>query len=378
MQAIARANRVYPGKDCGVIVDYNGMLKSLRAALAQYAVGDDGDDPGEIVAPIEELLQSLVEAIEASEKHLLGLGFDPSRLAGASGFSKIQALRDAVEALYTTDEDKRRFEIMARQVFQRFKALVMEPSAFAYAVRHDNIEAIYKKLSERRDTANVTAVLKELHKIVNEAIRAQQLGPDDPEELTMDLSQIDLVRLRDEFAKKVRRKHAALQDIRDVVEAQLAAMLAANPERMDYYKRYQEIIADYNREKDRVTVEDTFIRLVEFANSLDAEQRRAAAEGLTEEELALFDLLYRENISKADRERLKQASKSLLASLRVRIATMPNWTKNTQTQADVKVLILDAVWQSLPRPPYSEQDVEVLAERVYDHVWGQWTGGFAA
>ncbi|WP_371706930.1 hypothetical protein [Oceanicola sp. D3] len=42
MQAIARANRAYPGKDCGLIVDYNGMLASLRAALAQYALGDDG------------------------------------------------------------------------------------------------------------------------------------------------------------------------------------------------------------------------------------------------------------------------------------------------------------------------------------------------
>jgi type I restriction enzyme, R subunit len=371
MQAIARANRIYPGKDCGVIVDYNGMLKSLRAALAQYAVGDDGDDPGEIVEPIEELLQSLIEAIEAAETHLRGLGFDPVRLTGARGFTKIQALRDAVDVLCTTDDAKRRFEIMARQVFQRFKTLVMEPSTYAYADRHDNIEAIYKKLSERRDTANVTAVLKELHKIVNEAIRAQEPGAGDAEELTMDLSQIDLAKLRDEFAKKVHRKHAALQHIRDVVEAQLAAMLAANPERMDYYKRYQEIIADYSREKDRVTVEDTFIRLVEFANSLDAEQRRAAEEGLTEEELALFDLLFRENISKADRERLKQASKSLLEAIQNRVAVMPNWTKNSQTQADVKILILDSIWQSLPRPPYSEQDVEVLANKVYDYVWGQ-------
>ena len=53
MQAIARANRVYPGKDFGLIVDYNGMLKSLREALAQYALGDDGDGDGEIVEPVD-------------------------------------------------------------------------------------------------------------------------------------------------------------------------------------------------------------------------------------------------------------------------------------------------------------------------------------
>ena len=143
--------------------------------------------------------------------------------------TRIEALRDAVDALYTSDEAKRRFEIMARQVFIRFKALLMEPSAFAYAERHDNIEAIYKKLEEKRDTADVTEVLKELHRIVNEAIRAQQPGDDHAEGLTVDLSQIDFEKLRDEFANKVRRKHAALQDIREVVEKKLAADARPQP-----------------------------------------------------------------------------------------------------------------------------------------------------
>src|SRR6185436_5936037 len=327
MQAIARANRVFPGKDCGVIVDYNGMLKSLREALAQYALGDDdeGDGASGIVAPIEELVASLLQAIEAAEKHLLGLGFNVTRLRGATGFDRIEALRDAVDALYTSDEAKRRFEIMARQVFIRFKTLLMEPSVVAYAERHDNIEAIYKKLQDRRDTADVTEVLKELHRIVNEAIRAAAPGGDHAEALTVDLSQIDFEKLRDEFASKVRRKHAALQDIREVVEKKLAQMMARNPLRMDYYKKYQEIIADYNREKDRATVEATFAQLVALAASLDAEQRRAAEEGLCEDELALFDLLFRDNISKADRERLKQASRQLLASLKELLRPMPDW-----------------------------------------------------
>ena len=204
MQAIARANRVYPGKDFGLIVDYNGMLKSLREALAQYALGDDDAGGEEIVAPIEERVQALIEAMEATEAHLRGLGFDPATLIGSTGFARIKGLRDAVEAVYTSDEAKRRFEVLARQVFVRFKALVMEPSAFTYAERHDNIEAIYKKLSERRDTADVTELLKELHRIVNEAIRTQAPGDDQAEGLTFDLSQIDMGkaarRVRDEGA----------------------------------------------------------------------------------------------------------------------------------------------------------------------------------
>src|SRR5947209_6020482 len=87
---------------------------------------------------------SCYEAIEAAEQHLQGLGFDANRLRGATGFDRIQALRDAVHAVYNSDEAKRRFEIMARQVFIRFKALLMEPSAVAYAESHDSIEAIYK------------------------------------------------------------------------------------------------------------------------------------------------------------------------------------------------------------------------------------------
>ena len=345
MQAIARANRVYPGKDFGLIVDYNGMLKSLREALAQYALGEEGGGGEDIVAPIEERVKALLDAIEETEKHLRGLGFDPARLKGAKGFTRIQALADAVDAVYTSDESKRRFEILARHVFIRFKALIMEPSAFTYAERHDNIEAIYKKLEERRDTSDVTDLLKELHRIVNDAIRAAELGDVQREARFYDLSRIDLERLRDEFAKKVRRKASALQDIRQVVEDKLAQMVAQNPLRMDYYRKYGEIVADYNREKDRVTIEETFAKLVDLANNLNAEQRRAAEEGLSEDELALFDLLKKDNLSKADRERVKLASQSLLDSVRRLIAPLERWTEKEQTQAEVETFILDYVYQ---------------------------------
>ena len=329
MQAIARANRVYPGKDFGLIVDYNGMLKSLREALAQYALGDDGDGGAEIIAPIEERVQAaLVEGIEAAEAHLRRLGFDLATLVGSTGFVRIRGLKDGVEAVYSSDEAKRRFEILARQVFVRFKALLMEPSAFVYTERHDNIEAIYKKLGERRDTADVTDLLKELHRIVNEVIRTQAPGDDQAEALTFDLSQIDMEKLRDEFAKKVQHKATALQDIREIVEQKLAEMLARNPRRMDYQQKYEEIVADYNREKDRTIIEETFRRLTELMEELDAEQKRAVAEGLNEDELALFDLLRKESLAKAERERVKQASRSLLGSIKARLSELDRfWEK---------------------------------------------------
>ncbi|UQR66240.1 type I restriction endonuclease subunit R [Bradyrhizobium sp. C-145] len=375
MQAIARANRVYPGKDFGLIVDYNGMLASLRAALAQYALGEDGASGEDIVAPIEERVQALIEAIGATEAHLRNLDFDPGWLIGATGFARIRGFADAVNAVYSSDDTKRRFEILARQVFIRFKALLMEPTAFAYAERHDNIEAIYKKLTERRDTADVTDLLKELHRIINEAIQTQAPGEDQAEGLTFDLSQINLEKLREEFAKKVSRKATTIQDIRDIVEQKLAAMLASNPTRMDYQRKYEDIVADYNREKDRTTIEETFRRLVELVNSLDEEQMRATREGLREDELALFDLLQKEGLDRTSRERVKQASRELLASIKARLAELDRFWEKEQTKAEVEVFILDTIFAQLPSPPFTAGEKEVIAATVYGHIFQQALNG---
>lgn len=372
MQAIARANRVYPGKDFGLIVDYNGMLKSLREALAQYALGDDDTDGNEdVVVPIEERVQALLEALNATETHLRELGFDPAQFEDATGFARTKLFRDAVEVLYTSDIAKRRFEVLARQVFTRFKALLTEPSAMQFAERHDNIEAIYKKLTERRDTADVTEVLKELHRIVNQAIRTETPGDDQTAGLTFDLSKIDMEKLRDEFAKKVRHKASALKDIREVVEAKLAQMLANNPTRMDYQQRYEEIVAQYNNDKNRVTIEETFRRLTELVVDMDEEQNRHVREHLSEEELALFDLLKRDDLSKKDREHVKQASRDLLAAIEERLSDLDRFWEKEQTKSAVETFILDKVYTDLPTPPFTAEDKDQVAANVYQHVWQQ-------
>jgi type I site-specific restriction-modification system R (restriction) subunit len=228
---------------------------------------------------------------------------------------------------------------------------------------------------KRRDTSDVTELLKELHRIVNEAIRAQQPGDDQAVGLMVDLSRVDFHKLREEFARKVQRKQTALQDIRDLVERKLQQMLRHNPRMMDYYRKYQEIVADYNREKDRATVEQTFAQLLDLYASLDAEEQRIVQEGLSRDEVALFDLLAKDSLSKADREKLKQASRSLLASLLELLRTMEHWTEKEQTQADVRVFILDRLFEALPNPPYSQEETERVADRVYDYIWQRSPGG---
>ena len=134
-------------------------------------------------------------------------------------------------------------------------------------------------------------MLKALHRIVNQAITAEAPGADQAAGLTVDLSRIALERLRDEFAKKVKHKATAIEDIRQLVERKLALLLAQNPVRMDFEIKYREIVAAYNQDKDRATVEQTFAQLLALVVGLDDEQRRAAREGLSEAELAVFDPL---------------------------------------------------------------------------------------
>jgi type I restriction enzyme R subunit len=159
-----------------------------------------------------------------------------------------------------------------------------------------------------------------------------------------------------------------------VVEDKLAVMLQFNPQRMDYYKRYSEIVADYNREKDRVTIEETFARLVDLANSLDAEQRRAVEEGLSEQELAIFDLLKKVPLGKAERETVKLASRTLLESVRKLIAPLERWTEKEQTQAEVQVVILDHLFQVLPTPPFSDADKQAAASK-FINMWAPSNAG---
>ena len=147
---------------------------------------------------------------------------------------------------------------------------------------------------------------------------------------------------------------------------------------MDYQRKYEEIVADYNCEKDRVTVEETFRRLTELMRELDAEQGRAVEEGLSEDELALFDLLKKEGLGKAERERVKQASRDLLASIEVRLKELDHFWKKEQTKAEVRILILNQVCVSLPTPPFTIEEKGTLADEVYTHVWQQAVSGESA
>lgn len=115
--------------------------------------------------------------------------------------------------------------------------------------------------------------------------------------------------------------------------------------------------------------------LVTLASELDAEQRRAAEEGLSARELALFELLGKAKLAKTEREQLKQASRELYASLVALVKPMPAWTENETTQSRVRVEIRDRLFVALPEPDYTETERNQFAERVFNYVFGQSVAG---
>lgn len=75
-----------------------------------------------------------------------------------------------------------------------------------------------------------------------------------------------------------------------------------------------------------------------------------------------------------DRERVKQASRRLLESVQKLIAPLERWTDKEQTQAEVEVFILDHVYATLPSPPFTDEEKQSVANRVYKHIWQQSIG----
>jgi len=371
MQAIARANRVNADKNNGLIVDYCGILKNLRKALATFA-GSTGTAVGETepARPSEELLADLDEAITLVRGFLSDRGFRLDDITGKTGFARNAAIVAAKEAVNENDQTRKRFEVMAREVFKKFKACLTVEGINRYRCAYDAINIIYKSLQDDRDRADISSTIRALHGVVDEAIKPKEpatAGEPEP----YDISKIDFDRLRKEFERS-KSKRTTVQNLKQVLEERLSKLIAQNPLRTDFQRHYEEIVEAYNREKDRVTIEKTFEALLNFMADLDQETSRAMREGLTDETLALFDLLVKPGLEKADIKRIKKVTVELLESLKAEKLRVENWREKEATRDAVHVVIQNFLWDDrtgLPAPVYSEDDVKTKTEEVFRHIY---------
>ena len=287
-----------------------------------------------------------------------------------TGFKRNAAILACQEAVNENDEIRKRFEVTCREVFRKFKACINVHGVNTYRADYEALGVIYRRLHQDRDRADISAVIRQLHAVVDAAIDVQpHLSAEG--RATYDISRIDFDRLKQEFARS-RTKHTTVQTLKDAVEKKLRRMLAQNPLRTDFQRHYEEVVAGYNREKDRLTIEQTFEALLRLAQDLDDEERRAGREGLDEESLAIFDLLKKPDVSAPDIARIKRVAVELLRTLKAEKLRMDRWREKEATRAAVRVTIHDFLWDEqtgLPDDSYSEDDVGVLTDDVFRHVF---------
>lgn len=372
MQAIARANRVNEGKNNGLIVDYCGILKHLRKALATFAGTQPEGQGGETdpARPDEELLADMAEAIALVRAFLEERFVTLNDVIQKIGFERNAAIAACKEAANQNDESRKRFEVMCREVFKKFKACINVEGVNAHRSDRDAINIVYKSLQQDREQADIADIIRQLHHVVDGAIEVKTNWQGE-EPAIYDISKIDFNRLRKEFERSP-RKNTTVQNLRQAVEQRLQRLLQQNPLRTDFQQHYEQIVSEYNREKDRVTIEKTFEALFKLVQELDEEEHRAVREGRDEESLAIFDLLRKPDLKASEIKRIKAVAVQLLERLKAEKLQVDHWRDKEATRDAVRVTIRDYLWDEktgLPVDAFAEVDVEARAEEVFRHIY---------
>jgi len=369
MQTIARANRVFPDKENGLIVDYVGVFRHLERALAIYARADaaGADSP---IQSKDDLIRALATAVAEVAELCERYDIDLDELRLARGFTFI-ALRDAaVEALLVDEEVRSEFLARARRARSLFKAVLPDPAAAV----HQPLVAVIRVLAERigevtrSPGADITALSDAVDALLDRSVGAEEyviraaaegVEPD----ATIDLSQIDFEGLAARFAG---RKRAETERLASLLRQRATDAARRNPTRFELVERIEELIAAYNAGS--VNSDEYLRRLVSLSHSLSDEERRAVTEGMGEEALAIFDLLTQPEPALDDAERtvVRASARHLLEHLHEKLVL--DWRRKAAAMADVRATISAVLDQELPADPYPPTLFDAKVQAIFDHV----------
>lgn len=372
MQTIARANRVAEGKTNGLVVDYIGIVKALKQALADYtanARGLEGNDP---TIDKEKLIKNVDETIAATREFLKEHGIDLQELIEAESFMKLSMLKTAADAMCATVEIRKSYCTLATTLLNRWKYLDRDDITPERKQAKDAIEAIYKELQKKRKHADITDLSVAINNIIDEHLEIDSSVVAESGR-RFDISKIDFDLLQREFAK-AKQKNLLLKDIQELLHERLAEMLAQNPSRINFYERYQEIIESYNQEQDRASIEKIFEELMDLSKQLSEEERRYVREGFdNDEQLSMYDLLMKDDLTKAEIKKIKEVAVELLEKIKNQLATMDHPFEKRETKAAIIITIRDTLWEMLPES-YSDESIDNYKDAVFEYVQQRYGG----
>lgn len=368
MQTIARANRVAEGKSNGLIVDYIGIVKALRKALADYTANVDGVDGIDPTVDKVKLIERILDTLEKAKQFLAERGFELQDLICSYDFPKMYYLQKGANIVCGTVEERKTFAAYASELNRLIKYTDRDDIDGKVRKEYEAVAAIYAEIKKKRKHINITDLMVEINNIISDYVEIEHSYMINEEVKRFDISGIDFDLLRREFSR-VKNQNLLMRDLEEIIQLKLDRMLFTNPERINYYERYQKIIDDYNSEQDRATIEKTFMDLMDLANKMNQEEQRYVREGFqSDEELTLYDMLFRNDLNKNDIKKLKAVAAELLSKIKTKISEYDHWTDKQETKAAVDNLIRDTLWSELPEC-YDEASIWGYRQRIYEYVY---------
>ncbi|MCK4592034.1 type I restriction endonuclease subunit R [Candidatus Parcubacteria bacterium] len=359
MQTIARANRVYPGKTNGLIVDYVGVFRNLQKALAIYAT-QEGDDVEDIIQPKDELVELLKESLRDACVFLQKRNLNLDKLLKAEGQEKIDLLDVFVNTLLKTDKIKKKFQSLVGECQKFYSAILPDPQAEEYYAQVVALRVLLSRIKEVvSGDIDVSAVKKDLEDLLDRSILTGEIKTVPK---LIDLSGIDFDKLKEFFGED--KKAMLMRKLQNDLEEKIQNMARKNKIREEFLKRLNKLISEYNLgSRD---IDSVLEQLKKLADDLSAEEERATREGLSEEELAIFDLLKKDELTPQEEDDVKKIAVELLAKLKTELL-IQDWRNFQPRRAAVKVAINDYIYE-LPQN-YNEEELPMKSNSVYIHVY---------
>lgn len=370
MQTIARANRVFADKPNGLIVDYVGIFRNLQKALAIYNPG--GAEIDYPVRPKEELLKELADIISQIDKMCKRENIDTEKIMVSNKLETIKIFDDAIDILVAKDNLKKEYITQVNNMKQLYKAILPDPQIEEYRDKYILYKTLANKVRALDPDVDISDVKEKVEYLLDQSIKAKEYVIRDPRALyddhRIDLSKIDFDAIKKRFIEN--RKHIEAEKLKNSISTKLKEMLQVNRMRINFLEKFQKLLNEYN--SGAINVEKFFKELIEFAEKLNEEDKRSISENLTEEELAIFDLLYKSRLTKKEKEKVKLISKNLLEKLKQEKFVL-DWRKRQQTRADVFLVIQTILDKGLPEC-YTKTEFDEKCELVYQHIYDSYYG----
>ena len=364
MQTIARANRVFPGKHSGVIVDYANVFASLEKALAIYGAGKDGKTP---VRDKQQLVNEMRQSVDAATTFCAAHGVILAEIEAIAvgSMERLALIQDSINALIAPDPRRRDFFAHERLVSTLYRAVKPDPAALEFASRAACLTTLADgiRTTLNPNPTDISKVMGEINDLLDESITGHEIRDQGPPAL--DLSKINFEALAQRF-KESKHKNTDLEALKAAIRAKLEQLIQLNRTRADFAEKFADLIESYNAGSR--SIEEMFQELVKLSASLNDEQQRHVRENMSEEELVIFDILTRPApaLSTEERSEVKKVARELLARLKALLVL--NWRQKSTARSQLKLTIEDTLDNGLPRA-YTPELYHQKCSAVFEHVY---------